>query len=107
VDDFGSGTSSLAYLRRLPIDLLKVDREFVRGLATSPEDRAIARTVVELARLLGLRSVAEGVEVESQLAELSVLRCDLAQGYHFGTAVPFEQVEWGPAALAPPALRLR
>ncbi|MPY93094.1 MAG: EAL domain-containing protein [Acidimicrobiia bacterium] len=94
VDDFGTGYSSLWYLRKLPLDLLKVDREFVRGLVTNPEDRAITQTIVTLAHRLGLEAVAEGVEVRSQVSELLPLACDFAQGYHFGEAVPFEAMKW-------------
>ena len=94
VDDFGTGYSSLAYLRRLPADILKIDREFIRGLATSAEDRAIAHVVVELAHLLGLQAIAEGVEVESQLGELAQMDCDYAQGYFLGVPVPFDQMVW-------------
>ncbi len=94
VDDFGTGHSSLSYLRKLPLDLLKVDREFVRGLATTPEDRAITHTIITLAHKLGLVAVAEGVEVGSQVGELLALDCDLAQGYYYGKAVPAEDVCW-------------
>ena len=84
IDDFGTGYSSLSYLRRFPIDTLKVDRSFVREIERAPEDATIAATIVAMARTLGLKVVAEGVEEESQLAVLRRLECDFAQGYLFG-----------------------
>jgi EAL domain-containing protein (putative c-di-GMP-specific phosphodiesterase class I) len=81
VDDFGTGYSSLSHLRKLPVDVLKVDRAFVTGLGTSREDAAIVHLVVMLAQALGLETVAEGVETEAQLEELRGLGCDEVQGY--------------------------
>jgi diguanylate cyclase (GGDEF)-like protein/PAS domain S-box-containing protein len=81
LDDFGIGYSSLGRLRDLPIDILKIDREFTRGLATA-QGALFAGAVVELGKALGLLVVAEGVEQPDQLAALRALRCDLAQGYH-------------------------
>ena len=94
VDDFGTGYSSLASLRKLPLDILKVDREFTRGLATSSEDRAIAHTIITLAHRLGLTAIAEGVEIQAQVAELVALDCDLVQGYFFGEPVAASQLQW-------------
>ncbi|HUP70701.1 MAG TPA: EAL domain-containing protein [Acidimicrobiales bacterium] len=84
IDDFGTGYSSLTYLRRFPVDFVKIDRSFVEGLMTDSEDLAIVESVIGLARGLGLTSVAEGVESEEQAVRLLDLGCDLAQGYHFG-----------------------
>ena len=84
IDDFGTGYSSLSYLKRFPIDTLKVDRSFVRDLERAPEDATIAATIVAMARILGLRVVAEGVEEEAQLEVLKRIHCDFAQGYLFG-----------------------
>ena len=83
IDDFGTGHSSLAVLRRLPAAELKIDRAFVVDLDTSEEARSIVRTVVQLARTLGLRVVAEGVETEAQRDQLVALGCDELQGHLF------------------------
>jgi len=83
VDDFGTGYSSLSYLRKLPIHELKVDRSFVDGIATEPDDRSIAKMIIDMAHTLGLRVVAEGVENSEQLATLNALGCEIAQGYYF------------------------
>ena len=88
VDDFGTGYSSMTYLKRFPVEALKVDRSFVDGLGEESGDTAICTAVVSLAHALGLRAVAEGVETASQVAELRQLGCELAQGYLFGRPEP-------------------
>jgi diguanylate cyclase (GGDEF)-like protein/PAS domain S-box-containing protein len=90
IDDFGTGYSSLGYLKRFPIDVLKVDRSFVAGLPANRGDAAIVRAVVGLTRALGLKAVAEGVETADQLTELRDLGCDQGQGYFFGRPVATE-----------------
>jgi EAL domain-containing protein (putative c-di-GMP-specific phosphodiesterase class I) len=92
VDDFGTGYSSLLYLRRFPVDILKVDRSFVSGLGQSPADTAIVAGVVGLAHALGLVAVAEGVETAEQAARLAALGCNLAQGYLWSRALPVERL---------------
>ncbi|HZJ25573.1 MAG TPA: EAL domain-containing protein [Acidimicrobiia bacterium] len=84
VDDFGTGYSSLLYLKRFPVEVLKVDRTFVDGLGRDPEDTAIVGGVISLAHAMGLAAVAEGVESVDQLRELQRLGCDVGQGYLFG-----------------------
>jgi diguanylate cyclase (GGDEF)-like protein/PAS domain S-box-containing protein len=93
LDDFGMGFSSLAYLKRLPVDMLKLDRTFVAGLGTNTDDSAIAAAVINLSRAMGLVSIAEGVETPEQLAELRELGCNLAQGYFFSSPQPAEVME--------------
>jgi len=83
VDDFGTGYSSLAYLKRFPIDVLKIDRAFVSGLGSTGQDSAIVQTVVGLARALGLRTTAEGIEERSQWDRLEQLGCESGQGFIF------------------------
>ena len=82
IDDFGTGYSSLGYLRDLPADVLKIDRSFVQGIGECADDRAIVRAMVELARAIGLDTVAEGVETPEQLAVLRDIECGAAQGFH-------------------------
>jgi diguanylate cyclase (GGDEF)-like protein/PAS domain S-box-containing protein len=93
LDDFGTGYSSLSYLRRFPIDEVKIDRSFVRDVHSNADDAAIAAAVVALARTLGLKVVAEGVEMEDQVLVLERLNCDQVQGYFFGRPLAVEEFE--------------
>ncbi len=88
VDDFGTGYSSMSYLRRFPIDKLKIDRTFIKELESRADDASIVRAIVSLAHSLKLKVVAEGVETPEQLEFLQNLGCDQYQGYHFSPAVP-------------------
>ena len=92
IDDFGTGHSSLRYLARLPIATLKIDRAFVQGMTTNPDDMAIISAIISLARNLNLKVVAEGVETEEQSKFLRLLKCDEIQGFLFSKPVPAAQV---------------
>ena len=92
IDDFGTGYSSLSYLVRLPVDTLKVDKSFVDGLALGPQAPAVVAAMMELARQLGLSTIAEGVEDAQQCAVLRDLGCEQAQGFLFSRAVPAEEL---------------
>lgn len=95
MDDFGTGYSSLSVLRRLPLDQIKIDQSFVRGLESNEEDGVIVRAIVAMSRSLQLRVLAEGVETENQFALLRELGCDAYQGFLFGRPQPFDEFEAG------------
>lgn len=104
LDDFGTGYSSLAYLTRLPLDALKVDRSFIDGLGTEPRDTAVTEAIIAMAHALSLQVVGEGTETEFQVTELG---CDMAQGYYFARPLPAGKItrmlQRGPAWLSPSA----
>ncbi len=93
VDDFGTGYSSMSYLRRFPIDKLKIDRVFIDEIVSRPEDASIVRAIVSLAHSLHLKVVAEGVETPAQLDFLKLTGCDEYQGYHFSRPLPAADFE--------------
>ena len=103
IDDFGTGYSSLSYVKRFPVDRIKIDQCFIRNLETDPNDLAIVRAIVTLARSLNLQVVAEGVETEGQLARVREEGCHEVQGYYFGRPMPaadfLELAGRGPALL--------
>jgi len=90
IDDFGVGYSSLSYLKRLPADIIKIDKSFVEGVGEDMEDTAIVRTIVELAHTLGMEVVAEGVESRTRAGQLKEMGCDFAQGFYFSEPVAAE-----------------
>ncbi|MBV9279838.1 MAG: EAL domain-containing protein [Chloroflexi bacterium] len=102
VDDFGTGYSSLSYLKRLPVHVLKIDRSFVRNMATDDADASIVRSTISLGHALGLAVVGEGVEDERTWSLLNNMECDQAQGYFISRPLPAEQVR--PWLLARPSL---
>jgi EAL domain-containing protein (putative c-di-GMP-specific phosphodiesterase class I) len=93
MDDFGTGYSSLSYLQRFPLDVLKIDRAFVKDLESNKDNAVICRTIISMAHNLGLRVIAEGVETQAQFEYLRELSCDQVQGFFFSKAVPAEEIE--------------
>lgn len=91
IDDFGTGFSSLSYLKRMPIDMLKIDRSFVQGITQSQDDASIAIAIIRLAHSLKLEVIAEGVETFEQFKFLKYLDCDRMQGYYFSKPVPEDE----------------
>jgi diguanylate cyclase (GGDEF)-like protein len=93
LDDFGTGYSSLEYLKRFPIDIVKIDRKFVYDLEDDPTSHAIIYTIVELAHVLGMTVVAEGVETAEQHRQLASIGCDFCQGFHFAAPMAHNNLE--------------
>lgn len=92
MDDFGTGFSSLGYLRSYPFDGIKIDRSFVAGIGTNPDDRAIVQAIITLGQSLGMTVTAEGVETAEQLEHLRGDACDEVQGFHFSKALPAHEL---------------
>ncbi|MGH1372875.1 MAG: EAL domain-containing protein [Cellvibrionaceae bacterium] len=88
MDDFGTGYSSLSYLKILPVDTLKIDREFIKDIPDSESDMQISSVIIFLAKQLNFCVVAEGVETSEQLVFLKASQCDLAQGFYFSKPIP-------------------
>ena len=93
LDDFGTGYSSLSYLKRLPIDVLKIDKSFVDGIGVDEKSEYIAESIINLSHSLNLKVVAEGVETKEQLGYLDKMKCDVAQGYYFSKPEKFEVIK--------------
>jgi len=92
IDDFGTGYSSLGYLAKLPVEALKIDRSFIAAMLRDPAAMTIVQTINSLAHTLGLKVIAEGVEIEEQARYLRLLRCDQIQGYLIGQPAPFDEM---------------
>ena len=93
IDDFGTGYSSLSYLSTLPIDSLKIDRSFVRGMRNGSKEAEVVRAIVTLGASLGKSVIAEGIETESQFDQLRDMGCESGQGYHLSRPLAVENVE--------------
>ena len=93
MDDFGSGYSSLHMLHRMPVDVLKLDMQFIQSEPVTPVNQEIMRFIVKLAHLMSLSVVAEGVETAEQLERLRAIGCEYAQGYYFARPMPVEAFE--------------
>ncbi len=106
LDDFGTGYSSMQHLRRLPLSEVKIDRSFVLGMTTDPDDEAIVRSIVNLAAALGLRVVAEGVENEGTWRMLADSGCHVAQGWYYARPMPAEELSSWLSRYRPPQPRL-
>ena len=91
LDDFGTGYSAMAYLKKFPINYLKIDRSFVRDLETDPNDRAIAEAIVVMAHKLGLKVIAEGVETLGQSELLAAVGCEYVQGFLHAKPMPADE----------------
>jgi EAL domain-containing protein (putative c-di-GMP-specific phosphodiesterase class I) len=91
IDDFGTGYSSLAYMKRFPVHELKIDKMFVANMLTSRGDQQIVQSVIDLSHNFSLQAVAEGVENGQTLDELKAMGCDIAQGYLFSRALPYDE----------------
>ncbi|MGB3186473.1 MAG: EAL domain-containing protein [Ornithinimicrobium sp.] len=92
IDDFGTGYSSISYLRRLPVDSVKIDRALITGVETDPRQRRLAQAVVRLIGSVELTCIAEGVETAGEAAELQAMGCDYAQGYYFSRPVAAQEM---------------
>ena len=92
IDDFGTGHSSLSYLKKLPINEIKIDKSFIKGLGTNNSDEVIVQATIELAHNLGFTVVAEGIESQAILDRLKHLGCNVAQGYFISHPIPWEDL---------------
>ncbi|GAB6072675.1 hypothetical protein JCM14244_10520 [Venenivibrio stagnispumantis] len=91
IDDFGTGYSSLNYLKLIPASEIKIDRTFINDMITDNNDLELVKIIINIAKIMNLKVVAEGVETKEHLTFLQILGCDYAQGYYFSKPVPFEE----------------
>ena len=95
IDDFGTGYSSLSHLKLFPLDSLKIDKSFIKGVCENKDDAAITSAIINLSHNLGLKVIAEGVETVEQLQFLKDNGCDIVQGYYFSKPLPFNDfIKW-------------
>jgi EAL domain-containing protein (putative c-di-GMP-specific phosphodiesterase class I) len=92
IDDFGNGSTTLAYLGEFPVDILKIDRSFIRGMSDNPEGRILVQAILDLARALHLDTVAEGIEMQEQRTELLTSGCASGQGFFFAKPVTPDRI---------------
>ena len=92
IDDFGTGFSSMSYLKKFPVDRLKIDQSFMRGIENNVEDRSITKAIIKLGHSLGLKVIAEGVETEEQMEFLRIRHCQEAQGYLISRPIVAEEL---------------
>ena len=93
IDDFGTGYSSLSYLKNLPVDELKIDKSFVIQMIDSEKDKSIVKSTIELAHNLGMKVVAEGIESNNILQQLTAMGCDLGQGFYLGKPMTLQDMQ--------------
>ncbi len=93
LDDFGTGYASLSHLKKLPVDIIKIDRSFIKDIMTDEDDNAISKAIISLSHALDLEVIAEGVENKAILKKLKSLKCDLYQGYLLNEPLPFDEIE--------------
>lgn len=92
LDDFGTGYSSLSYLRRIPVDYIKIDKSFIKDMSVNEDDNILVSTIIAMSKSLGKKVVAEGVETQEQLQQLTKLGCDYIQGYYFSKPLPSDRL---------------
>jgi EAL domain-containing protein (putative c-di-GMP-specific phosphodiesterase class I) len=93
IDDFGTGYSSLAYIAKLPMTAIKIDRSFIKPMANDPDDVTVVNTIISLAHAMSVKVIAEGVDSDQQSYLLKLLRCDEAQGFLYSPALPPQRIE--------------
>ncbi|NJK71851.1 MAG: EAL domain-containing protein [Thermales bacterium] len=93
LDDFGTGFASLSYLRKLPIDTLKIDKSFIRDITTDTQDRAVVDMLIKLSKELNLNVIAEGIETKKEYKMITQMGCDFVQGYYISRPIRFSKLQ--------------